>query len=26
VMYRPQAERLARDWGLDVSSWRALTR
>jgi len=24
VMYRPQARRLAADWGLDVSSWREL--
>lgn len=24
VMYRPQAERLSRDWGLDVSGWRSL--
>lgn len=24
VMYRPQAERLASQWGLDVSSWRGL--
>lgn len=24
-LYRPQAERLTRDWGLDVSSWRSLT-
>ena len=24
VLYRPQAERLGRDWGLDVSSWRGL--
>lgn len=23
TLYRPQAERLARDWGLDVSSWRS---
>lgn len=23
-LYRPQADRLARDWGLDVSSWRSL--
>jgi hypothetical protein len=25
VMYRPQAERLARDWGLDVSGWKGLS-
>ncbi len=25
TLYRPQAERLTRDWGLDVSSWRSLT-
>ncbi len=25
VMYRPQAERLARDWDLDVSGWSGLT-
>ena len=24
VLYRPQAERLQRDWGLDVSSWTSL--
>lgn len=24
VMYRPQAERLERDWGLDVSAWSGL--
>ncbi len=24
TLYRPQAERLARDWGLDVSSWRSV--
>jgi hypothetical protein len=24
VMYRPQAERLAKDWGLDVSGWTGL--
>lgn len=24
VLYRPQAERLRRDWGLDVSSWTSL--
>jgi len=24
TLYRPQAERLSRDWGLDVSSWRSL--
>ena len=24
TLYRPQAERLERDWGLDVSSWRSL--
>lgn len=24
VMYRPQAARLASDWGLDVSAWRGL--
>jgi hypothetical protein len=24
VLYRPQAERLRRDWGLDVSSWKSL--
>ncbi|WP_232676833.1 sulfotransferase [Nocardioides sp. R-C-SC26] len=24
TLYRPQAERLQRDWGLDVSSWRSL--
>lgn len=24
ALYRPQAERLARDWGLDVSSWSSL--
>lgn len=24
VMYRPQAERLAKDWGLDVSAWSGL--
>lgn len=25
LLYRPQAERLARDWGLDLSAWRSLT-
>lgn len=25
VLYRPQAERLTRDWGLDVSAWRSLS-
>ncbi|WP_345458405.1 sulfotransferase [Nocardioides marinquilinus] len=24
TLYRPQAERLERDWGLDVSAWRSL--
>ena len=24
TLYRPQAERLTRDWGLDVSAWRSL--
>jgi hypothetical protein len=26
VMYRPQVERLERDWGLDVSNWTGLVR
>ncbi len=25
TLYRPQAERLSRDWGLDVSSWKGLS-
>lgn len=25
VLYRPQADRLARDWGLDVSAWESLS-